>query len=505
MTFNDLTEWREARPDTFAAELRQAVASARPIEDDYWEQQKTKLSGEMLHVNFAEFVADQCAAGLRHVPNVGWIKWDGRIWVETGDDTAPMQAITDASRILMQRAATVPADTAWAGAAASKMLIHWQRIAIAREMAVLPQLLCDVDALDAQRHLLTFPNGTVDLRSGEIREHRATDMLTQCALVPYRPDVATPRWLQFVEEIFPGQDDLQRYYQTFLGYAMTGEVREHVLGVWYGAHGRNGKGATIRTLQAIFGSELVKEVPFTTWELTRGQQPHHELIASLRRARVVVSQEGNQGVPMDVARLKNYSGGDRISARHNYGKQFDFAPKFTMILATNHLPEFSAGGAALWARTKAILFGECFADRRDPDLEPTVQGPEAPGIAAWLVAGAVRYYSEGLRDPLAVIAATEQHKEEVDPLKPLVGELYEYDKDSEVARSTFNSELKEWRDVNGERSNKFVPQTVKRHLLDTGTVQETKSHGTWVYRGIYLMSAPPASKPGAGIFDRTSD
>jgi putative DNA primase/helicase len=222
---------------------------------------------------------------------------------------------------------------------------------------------------------------------------------------------------------------------------------------------------------------------------------------------MVVAQEGSPGTPMNTSLLKNYSGGDRISTRHLHGKQFTYDPKFTIVLTTNFLPEFSSGGAALWARTKAVLFGQSFADRVDVDLEPTIQGPEAEGVAAWIVAGARRYYEQGrLRDPLSVLEATEHHKDEVDPLKPLVGELFEYDADSEVKRSAFNAELREWRSDNGEANAKFSPSAVKRQLLANGVREERKAGVGWIYRGIYLMSDPPQRTPaGPGIFDTTKE
>jgi putative DNA primase/helicase len=475
------------------------------FDDAYWTKQRARLdvSDEVRHVHFAKFVADHYADRLKHVENVGWYRWNGTVWEATGNDGAAMQAITDAVTVLAQRIVDSPGDTSWASAAMSKMLVNFQRRAIVAEMSVRHEFRVSVDDIDAARHLLTFLNGTVDLRTGELHEHNPADMLTQCARVAYRPDATAPRWLRFVDEVFPNDPELQRYYQTFLGYAITGEVREHALGVWYGAHGRNGKGTTVRAMQAVFGHDIVREVEFSIFENVRGQAPHTEQIAGMRGARMVVAQEGNQGTPMNTALLKNLSGGDRVSTRHLHGRAFSFEPTFTIVLATNHLPEFASGGAALWARTKAILFGQSFADRRDKDLEPTIQGPEAEGVAAWIVAGAVRYYAEGLHDPLSVIAATEFHKDSVDPLKDLVGELFDYAEGCEVQRSTFNRDLKEWRDTNGDKSAKFTPASVKRHLIDSGKVEEvrTKSHG-WVYRGIRLMS-DPEPVTGPGIFDRT--
>lgn len=523
----DISDWRAADPEGFPGAFSEAVRTAAspeqtgqqgvghqpvvsdvvvteaaPRSADYWRGVAEGLDPkpDVRHVNYAQFVADHCGSRLRHVPELGWFRWDGRVWREAGDTGAAMQAITDASRILLEERGS----DGWAREAAGKMLVNSIRTGIVNEMAVLPDFAATVDDMDARRHLLSFANGTVDLRTGILHPHSPADMLTQIAPVVYVPDATCPRWLRFVEEVFPGDPELQDYYQTWLGMCATGEVRDHALGVWYGQQGRNGKGTTVRTMTAILGTDFVHEVPFELFEARSGNQVHTETIAALRNARMVVAQEGNQGVPMDVARLKHWTGGDRIEARHLYGRPFKFEPKFTLTLATNFLPEFSAGGAPLWARTKAIHFGQSFADRVDPDLEPTIQGPEAEGVAAWVVRGAMRYYEQRrLIDPLSVLAAKEHHKDEVDPLKPLVGELFDYAQGASVKRSSFNAELKQWRDDNGERGGKYAPGIVKRHLMTNG-VTETRLSGTgWMYEGIYLLSdAPSDTSADPGVFNR---
>ncbi|MGW9133770.1 DNA primase family protein [Streptomyces sp. NPDC055681] len=456
------------------------------FDDTYWSNTAKALnvSVDVRHTNFAKFVADHCAARLKFVEGLGWYRWDGMVWAPTGDDGAALQAVTEASNALIQRMVASEDDRSWGGAAVSKMLNGRERSVMVREMTALPEFRATVDDFENARHLLTFQNGTVDLRSGEIRPHDPDDRLTFAALVDYNPDAEAPRWVQFIAEVFPDRPELQRYYQDFLGVCITGEVRDHLLGVWYGAHGRNGKGTTVRTMQAAFGPQIVREVDFGLYEGGRGREPHTEQIAALRGARMVVAQEGEAEVPMNTARLKKHTGGDRIQARHLYGKEFTFVPTFTLVLATNHLPEFAAGGAALWARTKAILFGESFAGREDPELEPTIQGPELEGVAAWVVEGAKRYYAAGrLYDIEEVKEATQQHREAVDPLKALVGEIFEYDDGCEVSRTDFNRRLKEWCADNGDTSAKYKPGSVKKQLLNRGVVERRAMDG-WKYAGI---------------------
>lgn len=459
---------------------------------EYWRRRAEDLdvTDDVRHVQFADFVADVCGSKVRFIPGIGWHRWTGKVWAVAGGVGAAMQAITDAAIELGRYAGEN--GQGWALKAASKMLVNSVRKGIVEEMEYIPALRGDVDEMDSHRHLLTFQNGTVDLRTGELGPFDPDHMATQIAEVNYNPDAECPRWIQALDEFFPGDTELQEYMQTFLGMCITGEVRDHKLAVWYGEHGRNGKGTTVRAMQAAFGKELVREVDFTLYEGGRNSRPHTESLAALRNARMVTAQEGSEGAQMNTALLKKHSGGDRLVGRHLYGTEFTYSPKFTLVLCTNYLPEFSAGGTALWARTHAVLFGESFAGREDPKLEPTIQGPESEGFAAWVVRGAVDYYRrERLHTPASVAEATAHHQDEVDPLKPLVGELFEYSDEHSVKRSDFNGDLKRWREMNGDDATKFKPGFVKRRLVSKG-VREERVNGVYHYVGIYLASDPPA-------------
>jgi hypothetical protein len=48
--------------------------------------------------------------------------------------------------------------------------------------------------LDADPWLFNCPNGTVDLRTGELREHRREDLITKLCPTPFEPDAPCPTW-----------------------------------------------------------------------------------------------------------------------------------------------------------------------------------------------------------------------------------------------------------------------------------------------------------------------
>src|SRR5260370_25135529 len=94
--------------------------------------------------------------------------------------------------------------------------------------------------LDRDGMLLNVLNGTIDLRTGKLREHRRSDLLTKLAPVEYNPEAKCPTWLRFLDRIMEGNAALIGYLQRVGGYSLTGDASEQALWFFYGS-GANGK------------------------------------------------------------------------------------------------------------------------------------------------------------------------------------------------------------------------------------------------------------------------
>lgn len=433
------------------------------------------------HVNFARFVAEVNGDALRYSPEVGWLGWTGKVWERQPDEAPVFQAMTTAAKTLL-RAFTEPGGQSWHQEAGNVLLRTNHRVYIARELKGMRGVRARLNEFDRRPHLLTFQNGTVDLRTGELQPHNPRDMLTHITNVSYVPDASAPVFAEFLRGAHPQDNGVREYLRTLIGYGITGENREHAFAIWYGQHGRNGKGTLIRALKAAFGPDLIMDVDFSVFE--KGSGTHTEAIARLKHARIVTASEGSEGVPLDAEMLKRHAGGDAISARHLHGAVFEYVPQYLIVLLSNHLPEFRTSGPALWSRVRAVEFTQSFAANPDRALDAKLRG-ELEGIAAWAVRGAVDYYREGLTSPEAVEATTRDHKEKVNPLAEMIGDLFEFDADAKTKRSDFNRELKEWKANNGYPSAKFQPAWVKTRLGESGMIEKTVK-GTRYYSGVRL-------------------
>ena len=128
-----------------------------------------------------------------------------------------------------------------------------QSTAVTSLMRSNAELAGTVDQWDAYPMLLATPGGTVDLRTGELREAERGDFLTKATTVAPAP-VGTPApiWEKFLLRVTDGDHALMAYLQRAAGYWLTGATSEHALFFLYGT-GRNGKTTFVEALMRLMG------------------------------------------------------------------------------------------------------------------------------------------------------------------------------------------------------------------------------------------------------------
>lgn len=109
-----------------------------------------------------------------------------------------------------------------------------------------PYMAADHADFDADPWLLNCQNGTIDLRTGELREHRRDDLITKVAPVEYDPNAQAPIFAGFLERIIPNAD-IRGFVQRAFGMALAGEIRDNVLIILHGT-GANGKSTLVEAI-----------------------------------------------------------------------------------------------------------------------------------------------------------------------------------------------------------------------------------------------------------------
>jgi putative DNA primase/helicase len=283
----------------------------------------------------------------------------------------------------------------------------------------IPELNVKTDELDNDPWLFNVENGTIDLRTGEIREQRPEDLITKTAQVSYDQAADCPVWKQFVREIMNYNTDLIRFIQRAAGWAITGDTSEQTMFILFGS-GANGKSTFLNTIMNLLGDYAIA-TPTETFMRKSGEQITND-IARLRGTRFVTTTEAEQGKRLSEPLIKQITGNDRMTARFLYGEFFNFVPTFKIFMATNHKPVIKGTDHGIWRRIKLIPFTTTIAEeKQDKHLEQRLM-KEGPGILNWLLEGAQQWYAEGLQTPAIIIDATDEYRSEMDVIGNFIKE-----------------------------------------------------------------------------------
>ncbi|MDQ3318428.1 MAG: phage/plasmid primase, P4 family, partial [Actinomycetota bacterium] len=321
------------------------------------------------------------------------------------------------------------------------------------------------DALDADPWLLNTKNGTIDLRTGELREHRREDLITKLAPVEYDPNAAAPALEAFLERVLPGEE-LRGFVQRAAGYSATGDTSEQCMFIHHGP-GANGKSTFQEAVSAALGDYAMRTPTETLLVKRAGGVPND--VARLKGARFVTASETEEGRRLAESLVKDLTGQDTISARFMWAEWFDFKPTHALHLSTNHKPEIRGTDAAIWRRIRLIPWAVTIpAAEQDKKLPEKLRG-ELPGVLAWIVSGCSEWLREGLRAPEEVRQATKAYRAEMDVLAAFLADCCQRGEDKEAFAGDLWGAWKRWCEETGEQvgtQKRFGGQLAERGFLN---------------------------------------
>jgi putative DNA primase/helicase len=350
---------------------------------------KAKRPPEPTDDQIADIFAEQYRNHLRYVAQWGkWYEWRGGCWREEKTlrafdlirKTAKAQGVEHASM--------------------AKMVASVHTLARADR-----RLAATIEQWDANPMLLNTPDGVVDLTTGDLRPHRASDHMTMITAVG--PSGASPKWLAFLHRITGGDLDLIAYLQRVAGYCLTGDTGEQAMFFGYGV-GANGKGVFLHTIGHVLGN-YCKTAAIETFTESKSDK-HPQELARLHSARLVVATETEKGRNWAESRIKLLTGGDVVTAHFMRQNDFEYIPKFKLFFSGNHKPGLRSVGEAMRRRVNMIPFAVVIPKaERDPHFGEKLKD-EWPGILQWAIDGCLNWQETGgLAPPPAVTAATEEY------------------------------------------------------------------------------------------------
>jgi len=456
--------------------LRQMIEVAEPVNvDDLTPDfRPSEFTDEGLALRFS----DKHGGGYRYVAGWGkWQEWTGSAWKP--DETLQ---VFNLSRAICRRASSECNNAKIAAIVASaKTVAAVERLAKSDRRHA-----ARVDQWDADPWLLNTPGGTINLRTSQMRRHEPTDHITQTTAVT--PGGTCPMWHTFLAKVTNQDVELQAYLKRVAGYCLTGSIREHALFFAYGT-GANGKGVCLNSLAGIMGDYATVAGIETFTASTSDRHPTD--LAMLRGARLVSSQETEEGRRWAESRIKSMTGGDPITARFMRQDFFTFSPTFKLLIAGNHRPGLRGVDEAIRRRFHLIPFSVRIPPaERDLDLPEKLKA-EWPGILAWAIEGCLEWQRIGLAPPPAVLKATAEYLDAEDAAALWTTECCNQHGTLHSAAGALFLSWKTWADAAGEFvgsqkgfSQKLIAKGFEAHRLPGGKAG---------FKGLGLKPAPQQS------------
>lgn len=361
------------------------------------------------------------------------------------------------------------------------------------------------DEFDQDPWILGVENGVIDLKSGELYPGKPEMMISKsCACEYLGLDVDISRWLNFLETIYDGDQEIIEFMQRLLGYGLTGLTTEHVFPFLLGS-GRNGKSLLMESIMRVMGdyAAVIPSDLFLHTNAPRSASQADPAIMKLEGLRLAVSSEVEEGSRFSGLQVKKLTGGDTLEGRNPYDKELrNFKPTHLVMMIGNHEPAPPSGDPAFWDRTFLIKHKIRFVKTEpsksnerpaDPDIADKLAELDTE-ILTWLVEGCLKWQANGkkLDPPASVLKATEEYEEDAD----FIGQFIESccrvdDSNVTISSSELYSAFTVWfrETINAKKNYTPSQRAFGIKLKARDEFKRIKKKGVVHYRGLALNAA----------------
>ena len=330
--------------------------------------------------------------------------------------------------------------------------------------------------LDKDDFFLNCKNCVLDLSGDQPKalEHNADLLLSKICNASYNPVATCTLWEKTVNEIMQGDSSKIEYFQKMSGRFLTGDTSEEEFYIFFGATTRTGKSTITELLLYLLGDYATTISPESlAIKANKDSRTASPDIAKLAGTRLVVASEPPRRMLFDSSLVKTLTGRDSISARFLHENEFQFKPKFKLILNSNYLPVINDKTVFSSNRVKVIPFERHFAEKeQNKHLKEQLQ-QEIDGILNWCIEGLYMYRKEGLEPPEAVRTATHEYGEDSDKTGKFISECLVRSEHNLAAKDVYEK-YSQWCNDCGlgidGRTSFYEELKTKNLLSKTGTV-----------------------------------
>lgn len=424
-----------------------------------------------------------------------WVMWNGTHW-ERDETGAIYRLAHDTIESMYEEALRAgdvlrPELAGWAAKSESDRRIE----AMIKQAQHLTELAADHSKFDQDPFLLNCLNGTLDLRTGELRQHMPQDLITKRVDVEFDATAQCPVWNKFLCRSMNKDEELIEFLRRAIGYSLTGSIKEQCLFFLYGS-GRNGKSTFVETLFGLLGPYAQKTPADMLLAKAQGNNIPHD-VARLVGVRCAVASEIEAGRRLDEAKVKDLTGGDTLVARFLHKNLFEFQPTHTLWIYGNHKPLIEGTDDGIWRRIHQIPFNvQIPEDEIDRDLLTKLKS-EIPGILNWAVRGCLDWQRNGLCTPEIVKRANRIYRLEMDVLANFFSDCCQFDAAARSSARELYEAYEVW--CVAANDSPMTKRDFGLRLTERGLETKRGTGGQRYWLGISVTASDRSDRSDAGL------
>jgi P4 family phage/plasmid primase-like protien len=245
-------------------------------------------------------------------------------------------------------------------------------------------------------NLLHFTNGTLDLNTFELREHRISDAHMFTTGYDYDPAAVCPVWNGCMKEWYPDAE-IRRYIQKLRGYQLLGENLLNIISELL-SRGGTGKSTEWQAIKGSYGEymEIATSDTFKALKSDGNNTPTFDLVTFEGKRLIIVSEITN-GDYCNIESLKRLTGDLWIKVRAPHEKSRMMKGLLNIEIWVNDHPKTKDLDQAVRRRFR-IIDRNCEINAFDNEIAKKLDAEKA-GIMNWILEGLRLYQEEGLEIP----------------------------------------------------------------------------------------------------------
>jgi P4 family phage/plasmid primase-like protien len=343
--------------------------------------------------------------------------------------------------------------------------------------------------------LISFPNGMLDPRTGELHPVDQALFTTNALGFDYRAEALEPTaWLNFLDEIFNSEREQIDALQEVFGYLITTDNSQEKAFLLLGPK-RSGKGTMLAMLRALLAPRAVAGPSLKSLAGNFG-------LMQLIGKQLAIIDDLRVGTPADqgvlIENVLKITGRGFFSVDRKYKAHWEGLLPVKLMLVSNVMPKLGDDSAAIASRFMIFNTRQTFFGREDPRLFDEKLAPERLGVLHWALAGLRRLRERGyFAEPKASEQAREQLARLGSPVLAFISEYCLYDPDAHIGKAEL---YHAWRIYAAEQDE--IPGTDAKfaaalYAATGGRVKSGRPVGTDgrqrpAFMGIRFRDAPPS-------------